>query len=218
MKAVLYVRVSSDKQDVELSLSAQLRHLREHAGSNQYAIVGEYVDEPESGRTSARPRFQEMIAEARRPSKPFDTILVWKYSRFARNREDSVVYKSLLKRHGVRVVSITEPFQDTPTGRLMEAIIESLDEFYSANLAQEIVRGMRESASRGYYMASRAPFGYRSKVPDGSKERPTLKPEPQTAPVVRRIFDEFLRARGLKDVTQALNHGGDRLADWQTVE
>ena len=93
-----------------------------------------------------------MIADARRRSKSFDVILVYKYSRFTRNREDSIVYKSLLRKHGVRVVSITEPFEDTPTGKLMEAIIESLDEFYSANLAQEILRGMRESASRGFYM------------------------------------------------------------------
>ena len=209
MKSVLYARVSSDKQDVDLSLSAQLRNLREYAENNGHAVVGEFVDEAESGRTSARPQFQEMIADARRPSRPFDTILVWKYSRFARNREDSIVFKSLLKRHGVRVVSITEPFEDTPTGRLMEGIIESMDEFFSANLAQEIVRGMRESASRGFYMASRAPFGYRRvKVLDGAKERPTLQLDPQTAPVVRRMFDDFIVARGLKDVTQALNEEG----------
>ena len=91
----------------------------------------------------------------------------------------------------------------------MEGIIESMDEFFSANLAQEIVRGMRESASRGFYMASRAPFGYRRvKVLDGAKERPTLQLDPQTAPVVRRMFDDFIVARGLKDVTQALNEEG----------
>ncbi len=55
---------------------------------------------------------------------------------------------------------MTEPFEDTPTGKLMEAIIESLDEFYSANLAQEILRGMRENASRGFYMPGSAPYGY----------------------------------------------------------
>ena len=76
MKSVLYARVSSDKQDVDLSLSAQLRNLREYAENNGHAVVGEFVDEAESGRTSARPQFQEMIADARRPSRPFDTILV----------------------------------------------------------------------------------------------------------------------------------------------
>ena len=159
MKVALYGRVSSDRQDVDLSISAQLKALREHATKGGHHVVREYVDEAESGRTSNRPQFQQMIADARRPSMPFKAILVWKHSRFARNREDSIVFKSLLKKHGVRVMSITEPADDTPTGNLLEAIIESLDEFYSANLGQEIARGMRESASRGNYVASRAPYG-----------------------------------------------------------
>ena len=91
----------------------------------------------------------------------------------------------------------------------MEAIIESLDEFYSANLAQEILRAMRESASRGFYMPGKAPYGYnRIKVKDGHKERPTLERDPMTAPVVSRIFRDFLASRGLKEVTAALNTDG----------
>ena len=110
------------------------------------------MDEAESGRTADRPQFQKMIAEARRASRPFQLILVWKYSRFARSREEAILFKSLLKTHGVRVVSITGPFEDSPTGRLMEGTIEALDEFYSANQGQEVLRGMRESASRGFYI------------------------------------------------------------------
>ena len=122
MKVALYARVSSERQDIDLSISAQLKALREYALKNSHFIVKEYVDEAESGRTSQRPAFREMIAAARRPNRPFDLILVWKYSRFARSREDSIVCKSLLRKHGVQVVSITEPFDNTPTGRLMKAI------------------------------------------------------------------------------------------------
>ena len=209
MNVVLYARVSSDKQDVDLSITAQLRHLRAYAKSNGYHIVMEYVDEVKTGRTSRRSQFQQMVADAKRSSMRFEAILVWKYARFARNREDSIIFKSLLRKHGVRVISITEPFEDTPTGRLLEAIIESLDEFYSANLAQEIIRGMRESASRGFYMASRAPYGYkRVKVMDGAKERPTLEPDPKTSPVVKRMFNDFLKSRGLKQVVSDLNNDG----------
>ncbi len=204
----LYARVSSERQDVDLSISAQLRALREYAEKNNYQVVKEYVDEAESGRTADRPKFQQMIADARR-TRAFETILVWKFSRFARSREDAIVFKSLLKKHGVRVVSITEPSEDSPTGKLMEAIIESLDEFYSANLAQEVLRGMREAASRGYFMASQAPYGYlRIKVLDGKKERPTLKPDLVTAPVVARIFDLALRGAGLKSIAHTLNEDG----------
>ena len=99
--AALYARVSSEKQDVDLSISAQLRGLRSYAEKNGYSIVREFVDEAESGRTSQRPVFQEMIAVARRKPAPFKAILVWKLSRFARNREDSIIYKSLLRKHGV---------------------------------------------------------------------------------------------------------------------
>ena len=119
-------------------------------------MIREFVDEAESGRTAARPAFREMVSLARRPQKPFDAILIWKYSRFARSREDSIVYKTMLRKNGVQVISITEPFEDTPTGRLLEAMIESLDESYSANLGEEVTRGTRESASRGFYLTSRA--------------------------------------------------------------
>ena len=170
MKVALYARVSSDKQDTDLSLSAQLKALRDYAERNNYLVVKEFVDEAESGRTAARPAFRKMISMAKRPGKPIDAILVWKYSRFARSREDSIVYKTLLRKNGIQVISINEPFEDTPTGRLLEAMIESLDEFYSANLGEEITRGLRESASRGFFLTSKAPYGYRrEKVKDGDK-------------------------------------------------
>ena len=209
MKIALYARVSSDRQDVDLSISAQLKALRDYASRNGFIVVKEYIDEAESGRSIDRPGFKQMIAAARQKNRPFDAILVGKLSRFARSREDSIVFKALLRKHGVQLVSITEPFEDTPTGRLLEAIIESLDEFYSANLGQEVLRGMRESASRGFYVASRTPYGYRRvKVRDGNKERPKLATHPHQAPVVARIFREFLAGAGLKDIARALNSEG----------
>ena len=130
----LYARVSSDRQDVDLSISAQLRALRDYANKNGYIVVREYVDEAESGRIADRPEFRKMIDAASKTSAPFQEILVWKFSRFTRKREHAVAFKSMLRRKGVRVVSITEHADDTPTGKLMEAIIESVDEFYSENL------------------------------------------------------------------------------------
>ena len=177
--AALYARVSSDRQDVDLSVSAQLRALRDYAGKNGYLVAREYVDEAESGRIADRPQFTRMLDEASKPESPFKEILVWKFSRFTRKREHAVAFKSMLRRRGVRVVSITEQADDTPTGKLLEAIIESVDEFYSENLAQEVTRGMREAASRGFWMTSYAPYGYRRVyVQDGPKKRPTLELNP----------------------------------------
>ena len=120
-----------------------------------------------------------------------------------------MAFKSMLRRKGVRVVSITEHADDSPTGKLMEAIIESVDEFYSENLAQEVVRGMREAASRGFFLGSKAPFGYkRVKVNDGAKERPTLEVDPATAPIVKEMFESSLRGNGLKEICKELNDRG----------
>ena len=132
--AALYARVSSDRQDVDLSVAAQLRALRDHARKNDYIVVREYVDEAESGRIADRPQFRRMIDEAAKINAPFREILVWKFSRFTRKREHAVAFKSMLRRKGIRVVSITEQAEDTATGRLLEGIIESVDEFYSENL------------------------------------------------------------------------------------
>ncbi len=207
--AALYARVSSDRQDVDLSVAAQLRALRDYAEKNGYHVAREYVDEAESGRIADRPQFQKMLDEAAKPEAPFKEILVWKFSRFTRKREHAVAFKAMLRRRGVRVVSITEHADDSPTGKLMEAIIESVDEFYSENLAQEVVRGMRESASRGFWVASRVPYGYRKlMVQDGAKKRPTLEPDPTTAPVVERIFGMAEAGRGILDITRTLNDEG----------
>ena len=180
MKVALYARVSSEAQDVSLSIGAQFKALREFAERNGHVVVREFVDEAETGRSiSKRPAFREMVALARSPAKPFDGILIWKYSRFARNRADSIVYKTLLRKQGVQVISITEPAENSPTGRLMEAIIEGMDEYYSDNLGEEVTRGMRESVSRGFYLSSKAPYGYRKiRVEDGGKERTKLEIDP----------------------------------------
>ncbi len=207
--AALYARVSSDRQDVDLSVSAQLRALKDYARANGYSVARQYVDEAESGLVADRPQFREMIEEGSKPKAPFDVILVWKFSRFTRKREHAVAFKSMLRRKGIRVVSITEQAEDNATGRLLEGIIESVDEFYSENLAQEVVRGMREAASRGFFLGSKAPFGYRRvKVSDGMKERPTLEVDPATAPVVKEIFESSLSGYGLKEICRTLNDRG----------
>ncbi len=207
--AALYARVSSDRQDVDLSVAAQLRALRDFAERNGYRVVREYIDEAESGRVADRPQFRKMLDEASETESPFQEILVWKFSRFTRKREHAVAFKSMLRRRGIRVTSITEHADDTPTGKLMEAIIESVDEFYSDNLAQEVRRGMRESAQRGFYLSSVAPFGYRKVyVADGGKQRPRLELDPPKDALARRIFEMALRGQSILEIVKTLNKEG----------
>jgi site-specific DNA recombinase len=219
MKVVVYARVSSDAQDVDLSISAQLRALRDYAAKQGHEILREFVDEAESGRTASRPAFREMIALAKTRPSPFEAILVWKLNRFARSRVDSITYKALLKGKGIKVISINEPLDDSPSGQLLEGVIESIDEFYSANLGQDIKRGMRENAQRGFFNGSRPPYGLcRVPVQDGAKARYKLGPDtddPVALKVVRRMFAMALQDVGCKEIAKVMNREGFRTANGQ---
>ena len=211
MDVALYIRVSSDKQDVDLSVSAQLRALREYAAKHGHTIVREFVDEAETARNADRPAFREMIALARGKHPPFEAILVWKYNRFSRNRTDSVTIKSLLQKKGIQVISINEPVDNSPVGHLMEGVIECIDEFYSANMGEDIRRGMRETAQRGFFVGSRPPDGFR-RVPvrDGVKTRYKLELVEDSVRVrlIQRIFDMADQDTGCKEIAQVLNREG----------
>ncbi len=187
-EAALYVRVSTDKQD-ELSPDAQVRLGREYCQKNGLHLYNEYIYQEHgiSGRKAdKRPQFLKMIADAKSQEHPFDVILVWKYSRFARNQEESIVYKSLLRRQcGVDVISISEPLIDGPFGSLIERIIEWMDEYYSIRLSGEVVRGMTEKALRnGYQMTP--PLGYEAV----GKGRPFIINEDDFK-IVAAIFDMY---------------------------
>ena len=212
MKAIVYARVSSDAQDTDLSIGAQLRALRAYAEKNGHELVREFVDEAQSGTTAARPAFREMIALARTKNPPFDAILVWKLNRFARSRIDSITYKKLLKDRGIKVISINEPLEDSPSGRMLEGVIETMDQFYSENMGEDIKRGLRESAERGFFTGSMCPYALH-KVPakDGNKTRYKLEPDAddsKSTKSIRRIFDMASKDYGCKEIAKALNSDG----------
>lgn len=201
--AALYIRVSTDDQ-TEYSPDAQKRLLLDYAKKNGIVVSNKYifVEEGLSGtKADKRPQFQQMIGLAKSKEHPFDVILVWKFSRFARNQEESIVYKSLLKRNNVDVISISEPLADGPFGSLIERIIEWMDEYYSIRLSEEVKRGMTEKALRGEYQTG-APFGYSLK--DGE-----LIVNNETAVIVERIFNMYLYEGGnFFSIAQALNNMG----------
>lgn len=156
----LYIRVSTHDQD-ELSPDAQTRLCMDYAKSNGIIVPKDYVFvESVSGRKAKnRPEFQKMIALAKSQEHPFDVIIVWKFSRFARNQEESIVYKSMLRKDKVEVISISEPLVEGPFGSLIERIIEWMDEYYSIRLSGEVLRGMEEKALKNGYQIS-PPLGY----------------------------------------------------------
>ena len=190
IRAVIYIRVSHDNQDIANSSEAQLDHCRAFIAQQGWKEVGVYRDEGKSGRYSDRAGFKEMANSATQDERPFEVIVVWKLNRFARNKHDSVIYKELLRSNGVEVVSINEPNDGSPAGNLMVSIMEAVDAFYSENMGQDVRRGMAKVASRGFYLGGVPPFGFRiSKVEDGGKLRNKLVIDPATAQIIERIFD-----------------------------
>jgi site-specific DNA recombinase len=212
MKTVIYAQVSSEKQaEKDLSIPAQLKALRRYALEGGWEIVTEYVDEAESAKSANRPAFQDMIAAAKKKDRPFDAILVWKLSRFARNREDSIIYKSLLRKRGISVISINEQIDDSASGRLLEGMIEVIDEFYSANLAQDTMRGMKENIGRGFFNGGNVPFGYRRiKVPVNGFQKTRLELNESEAQLVKRAFQMALKGMGGKEISRVFNEEGLR--------
>ncbi len=200
--AAAYIRVSTDDQ-TEYSPAAQLRELHEYALQHNLLLDDRYVyaDEGISGRRAEkRPSFMQMISDAKRKEHPFDVVLVHKFDRFARSREDSIVYKSMLKRVGVEVVSINEPLSEGSYSGVMEAIYESFAEAYSINLAQEVRKGMTEKALRGEPQIA-PPFGYRL-------ENKVFVPHEIEAPLVVQIFERFAAGEGLFPIAKWMNDQG----------
>lgn len=192
--AVIYARYSSHGQ-TEQSIEGQLHDAYAYAAREGYVVIGEYIDRALTGRTDNRADFQRMIMDSGR--KQFQTVLVWKLDRFARNRYDSAIYKAKLKKNGVRVVSVMENVNDSPEGIILEGMLESMAEYYSANLSVNVKRGQRETLSKGRYCGGRVPYGYR--VEDGK-----LVQDEKTAPIVRFIYEQYALGVSKKDIIAQL--------------
>ena len=199
-----YIRVSDESQD-EYSPDSQLKKIRDYASKEGYVIPDEYVfyDDGISGRdVKKRDDFNKMIAMAKEKSHPFETIFVWKFSRFARNQEQAILYKNLLRKNNVSVVSVSEPIPEGHFGTLIERIIEWMDEFYSINLSAEVTRGMEEKVSRGEPICF-PPFGY-------YMEDKKWIPDEQTAPIVREVFQRFADGEGMRAIAVDIGNRGVR--------
>lgn len=199
-----YIRVSDERQD-EYSPTSQLKKIRESAERDGYMIPDEYVfyDDGISGRSvKKRDDFNRMIATAKEKSHPFDRIYVWKFSRFARNQEEAIVYKSLLAKVKVSVVSVSETVPEGPFGSLVERIIEWMDEFYSLNLSTEVKRGFTEKMSRGEPVVP-PPFGYVMK-----DKKYYIDEESGAADVIREIFQRYADGEGMRPIATSFHDRG----------
>lgn len=180
MKVVAYCRYSSEMQRDSYSIEAQKRAIEEYCARENYELVRFYVDEAQSGTRDDREEFQNMIADS--VAGEWQAVIVHKLDRFARDRYDSAIYKKKLKDNGVRVLSVTEPLDDSPESIMLESVLEGMAEYYSKNLAREVLKGKREAAQKGLFQGGRPPFGY-----DVKNQMYVINPD--EAKIISEIFE-----------------------------
>ena len=197
-RVAIYARFSSHSQ-TEQSIEGQLRECYDYAKRHDLLVVGEYIDRALTGTTDKRPSFLQMIEDSKK--KSFDYVLVYQLDRFARNRYDSANYKAKLKKNGVRVLSAKENITEDASGILIEGVLESMAEYYSAELSQKVKRGIKESLSKGYFIGGFKIFGY-----DVVDKRWVINPT--EAPIVRDMFERYKNGEKAKSIVERLNSQG----------
>jgi hypothetical protein len=192
---VIYARFSSDKQREE-SIEGQVRECRAFAQANDLEVIHVYVDRAKSARTDHRPDFLKMIKDSAKGLYKY--IVVYTLDRFSRSRYDSVTYKAKLKKNGVKVLSAKENIKDDPSGIILESVLEGYAEYYSAELAQKVKRGMTDSILEHKWPGTEVPFGYRK------KEDGTLAVHPVAGPVIKDIFVDVIQGHTRAEIARML--------------
>jgi len=201
VNGVIYARYSSDNQREE-SIEGQLRECMAFAESKGINVLSSYIDRALSAKTDNRPQFQQMIKDSGKGM--FDTIIVWKLDRFARNRYDSAHYKAMLRKNGVTVVSATENISRGSEGILLESMLEGMAEYYSAELSEKVIRGLTDNALKCRYNGGTLPIGY---VVDKEQQ---FQVDPATAPVVLEVFTAYSEGATMQQLVNLLNERGIR--------
>lgn len=197
----IYMSYSSTMQNY-LSIEAQRRAITVFCNENNFNIIAEYIDEAQSATNDKREQFQQMISDTKK-IKPY-AVIVHKLDRFSRNRYDSVIYKSVLEKNRVKLISILEPFDDTPESKMMEGIVSTMNEYYSNNLAREVEKGKKEIAYKCYHTGGLPPYGY-----DVGADRKYVLNE-QESKAVKKIFTMYINDYSYQDIADYLNKNGYR--------
>ena len=193
--AVIYARYSSDKQ-TEQSIDGQIRVCTEFAEQQGYNIINSYIDRATTGTNDRRPAFQQMLADSAKHN--FEIVLVYKLDRFSRNRYDSAKNKYFLKKQNVKVVSACERITDDPEGIILEGMIESFNEYYSAELSQKVKRGIKENICKGLFFGGFTLLGYKV------VNKKVLIDE-ESSPIIKFVFENFANGMDRKEIVEQVN-------------
>src|SRR6476659_237581 len=200
-RAALYMRVSTGRQaEHDLSIPDQRRQLEAWCRTQGYIVGAEFTEGGASAGDDRRPVFQQMIERAFDGERAFDLILVHSYSRFFREAFEQEFYLRKLGKHGVKVVSITQPVGDEsePVQAMMRKVIALFDEYQSKENAKHVIRSMKENARQGFWNGATAPLGYRLVEAErrGTRVKKKLDIDPVEAETVRLIFELYLHGDG----------------------
>ena len=198
--AVIYARFSSHNQREE-SIEAQERACREYAQRKGLQVIEVYADRAKSGTNAEREEFQRMIKDS--SEKKFRYLIVHKLDRFSRNKYDAVIYKRKLRANGVTILSVVENLDDSPESTMLETVIEGMSDYFSKNLAREVMKGLKESAYDCKHLGGIAPLGYDV---DPDTQKYVLNEE--EAKIVKLIFEKYLEGWGYKKLLNYLNNMG----------
>lgn len=201
LKAAIYARYSSDMQRSE-SIDAQIRFVQNFAKQHNIVIIEQYIDEAQSAKRDNREAFQKMICDSKHSE--WHIIIVHKLDRFARNRFDSANYRVILRKNKKYLVSALEQFDDSPESIMLETMIEAMSEYYSKNLAREVMKGLTENVIKGKHCGGVPPLGYEL---DSSKFYTINDLEAQS---VKIIFNRFLEGKSYGEIINELNSLGYR--------
>ncbi len=218
-RAALYLRVSTGRQaSGDVSIPSQRDLTRRYCEAQGWVVVDEFIEPGASATDDRRPVFQRMLEEARSPHRRFDIICIHAFSRFYRNGAEMEMTIRNLRKHGVEVVSTTQPTGTDPSQELMRQIIGVFDEYTSRENGKNVSRSMRESAKQGFWNGATPPLGYRIVEAErrGAKIKKKLEVDPVQAETVRLMFSLYARgdgtsgSLGVKGVTVWLNEHGYR--------
>ncbi|MCI8911089.1 MAG: recombinase family protein [Clostridia bacterium] len=199
-KAIIYARYSSDSQ-TEQSIEGQLRVCQQYAKNNDILIVDTYIDRAMTGTNDARPDFQRMIKDSSKHQ--WDYVLVYKLDRFSRNKYEATIHKHTLKENGVKILSAMENIPDTPEGIILESMLEGMNQYFSAELSQKVLRGLKESYIKGNFTGGVQLYGY-----DVVDMKNVINPN--EADIVREIFTKYAQGYTAVDISNDLKNRGIR--------
>jgi DNA invertase Pin-like site-specific DNA recombinase len=206
MNGVIYCRVSSKEQVEGTSLESQELACREYANRNRMDILKVFVERGESAKFADRTQLLELLAFCRHRENAVQSLLVWKVDRLARNVGDHFNIKASLKKQGVQVVSVTEPIDANPEGKLMETILAGFAQFDNDLRAARTLQGMRRKIQEGIF-PWKPPFGYKTATRKGDKKTAPDVPDQPLFGLLQRAWREFATGKHTKEEIRRLMTG-----------